>query len=211
MITPEGERTFATFLGAATALKFARIPREAFESYRLLHVEGYLVIEPALLEPVLKMARERGLEISYDLASYNVVEANMDQTRYILENYVDIIFANEEEARVFTGMEPLGAIEELARLCKVAIVKTGKNGSMVYDRGEIRQVRALPAEVRDTTGAGDLYAAGFLYGYLSGATPEQCLKMGAMLAKEVIEVIGSKLQDDQWERIWQQIPIILED
>ncbi|NOY37799.1 MAG: adenosine kinase [Chlorobi bacterium] len=210
-ITPDGERTFGTYLGAATHLKPEYLPTENFPAYSLLHVEGYLIIEYDLLHKTLDMAKKSGLKVSYDLASYNVVEANREQTQTILENYVDIIFANEEEATAFTGKPPGEALDELARLCDIAVVKLGKDGSMANHENEIFSVPAVPADPLDTTGAGDLYASGFIYGFLKGFTPEQCLKTGSLLAGKVIEVMGSKLGEDNWKQIHDGISQILED
>ncbi len=210
-ITPDSERTFATYLGAATELSPDRLHPEMFHDQKIFHIEGYLIIDHPLIEEALTLARRAGAEISYDMASYNVVEENRDFIRELLQKHVDIVFANEEEARAFTGKSPLDALEELGSYCKIAVVKTGASGSLVRMEDETYMVKAIPASGVDTTGAGDMYAAGFLYGYIQGMLPEQCGKIGSLLGGKVIEVIGTQLPDETWQEIHRQIRQIQED
>jgi len=210
-ITPDSERTFATFLGAATELSAGQLDRFMFTGHRIFHIEGYLVLNRDLVIRAFQLAKQAGLEISYDMASYNVVEENKNFIRELLTEYVDIIFANEEEARAFTGKEPEDALEELAATCKVAVVKTGDSGSLVAMEKETYLIRAIKAESLDTTGAGDLYAAGFLFGYVNGMLPEQCGKIGSLLGGKVIETIGTRMPAEIWEQVREQIRQIIED
>jgi len=210
-ITPDSERTFATYLGAATEISPEKLKREMFSGHRIFHIEGYLVIDHPLILKALKMAKDAGAEVSYDMASYNVVEANRDFIREILSDYVDIVFANEDEARSFSGKDPEDALEDLASYCKIAVVKTGASGSLIKMEQESYMVKAIEAESIDTTGAGDLYAAGFLHGYLNGMLPEQCGRIGSLLGGKVIETIGTKMSNDTWEEIFRQIRQISED
>jgi len=205
MISPDGERTFGTFLGAAIELATKDLKPEQFAGNDLLHVEGYLVLNHDLLEGILKMAKDNGLEISLDLASYNVVEDNLEFLKEMVEQYVDIVFANEEEAKAFTGMEPEDALNELAKVTKVAVVKVGSKGSMIKTNNETTYIDVEPTEVVDTTGAGDLYAAGFLYGYVNNMSDDQSGKIGAMLASKVIADYGAKLNEDDWAEIKSKI------
>jgi sugar/nucleoside kinase (ribokinase family) len=198
-ITPDTERTFATFLGAATTLSPDHLHASLFTGHRIFHIEGYLILNRELVLKAFRMAKEAGLEISYDMASYNVVEENTPFIREILSEYVDIVFANEEEALAYTGKEPVEALEELSKSCKVAVVKTGDQGSLVSMGGKISRIKAMEAKSVDTTGAGDLYAAGFLYGYLSGLGAEQCGKIGSLLGGKVIEIIGTRIPRKRWK------------
>jgi len=193
MISKDGERTFGTFLGAAIELSANHINDNQFADYDILHVEGYLVQNHELLEAILKTAKNNGLKVSIDLASYNVVEDNIDFIKEMVTKYVDIIFANEEEAKAFTGMEPEAALEEISKVADIAIVKIGKKGSMIKQGNTIVNVDVREIEPIDTTGAGDIYAAGFLYGLII-----ICLKiceLGSLLASTVIENIGAKISD----------------
>ena len=201
-ISPDGERTFATHLGAAADLKAGDLSGEMFAGGLCLYVEGYLVQDPAMMGRAMALAKEAGLTICMDLASYNVVAANRDFFRRMLAEQVDIVFANEEEAKAFTGKEPCEALAELAGLCSIAVVKVGKRGSMVRKAQETVCVGAEHVEhVADTTGAGDFFAAGFLYGLTCGYSLERCARAGSLLAAYVIQTVGTTLSADKWDEI----------
>ncbi|MCD4789844.1 MAG: adenosine kinase [Bacteroidales bacterium] len=206
LISPDAERTFATFLGAAVELSVDDLKPDQFEGYDYFHIEGYLVQNHALIERAVKLAREKGLKVSIDMASYNVVEENVDFLRKILKKHVDIVFANEEEAKAFTGKEPKEALDEFAELCEIAVVKIGKNGSLVKSGEEFYTVGVIEVKSNDTTGAGDLYASGFLYGLINGLPLDKCGYIGSILSGKVIEMIGPKINDEKWveakEMIW---------
>jgi sugar/nucleoside kinase (ribokinase family) len=201
LVTPDAERTFAVNLGCAIELAADDIHSAMFKGYSIFHIEGYLVQNHELLRTAVALAKESGVKVSLDLASFDVVRDNLDFLREILTNYVDIVFANEDEARAFTGKEPADALHALASLCEVAIVKTGKTGSMAKYEGVVHQIGILPATSIDTTGAGDMYAAGFLYGMVQGLTSDKCGQISALLAGKVIEVMGAKLPAASWKQI----------
>jgi sugar/nucleoside kinase (ribokinase family) len=205
MISPDGERTLGTFLGAALDLAPEMLSKSHFEGYDILHVEGYLVQNHELLETILKLAREAGLQISLDLASYNVVEDNLDFLHDMVKNYVDIVFANEEEAKAFSGKEPEEALNDIATLTDIAVVKIGSKGSMVKQGDEITHVPPIKAHAVDTTGAGDLYASGFLYGLANHLNFEKAGYIGSLLSGTVIEVVGAKFGEDKWNEIRKKV------
>lgn len=208
MISKDGERTFGTFLGAAIELAAEQLQDDQFSGHNLIHVEGYLVQNHALLEEILKKAKAAGLTISLDLASYNVVEDNLEFLRRMVKEYVSIVFANEEEAKAFTGKEPVEALNELATMCDIAIVKIGKEGSMIKSADSVTKVGVIKVVAIDTTGAGDLYASGFLFGYLNNMGFEKAGKIGALLAGKVIERYGAKISDTDWDYIREQIKLM---
>ena len=201
LVTPDSERTFATFLGAAIELSDADLQDKLFEGYKYLHLEGYLIQNHELMKKAFELARKNDLLISLDLASFNVVEANLDFLTSFVKEYVDILFANEEEAKAFTGKEPEEALDELANLCQIAVVKVGKDGSFVKRGLEKHHVEAIAAQPVDTTGAGDAYAAGFLYGLVQDQDLDRCGYNGAVLAGKVIEGIGAKMSEEQWKEV----------
>ena len=122
-ISPGGERTFATYLGAAAMMQADNLQPEMFVGYDYLYVEGYLVQNHALILRAVELAKEAGLKVCLDLASYNIVEADLEFFTHLVTKHIDIVFANEEEARAFTGMQPTEALEHLHTLCDVAVVK----------------------------------------------------------------------------------------
>jgi sugar/nucleoside kinase (ribokinase family) len=208
LISPDSERTFGTYLGAAVELNANDLNKELFEGYQYFHVEGYLVQNNELLETALKLAKQQGLKISLDLASFNVVEENLEFLKDMAEKYIDIIFANEEEAKAFTGKEPREALDSIASICEIAVVKVGKDGSYVKSNDHVVKVDGIKANSLDTTGAGDLYAAGFIYGLIKRLGLEKCAKIGGLLGGKVIEVIGAKMTSDTWNNILQEIETI---
>jgi len=137
--------------------------------------------------------------VSLDLASYNVVEANLDFLKRITRSNVDVVFANEEEARAFTGSDdPQASLDILASYCHTAVVKIGEKGSLIRHLGETCHAGIIPVHCKDTTGAGDLYASGFLYGMTQGWHAADCGRAGALLAGKVVETAGAKISEAGW-------------
>nr|WP_319400843.1 adenosine kinase [uncultured Carboxylicivirga sp.] len=209
LISPDSERTFATCLGAAIELSADDMLENLFEGYTYFHVEGYLVQNKPLIEKAYQIAKAKGLKTSIDLASFNVVEENLDFLRNLIENYVDIIFANEEEAKAYTGKEGEDALDDLAKGTEVAVLKLGKDGSIIKRFDEVVKVGIIPVNSIDTTGAGDLYAAGFLYGLIQNLDLEKCGNIGSILSGHVIEVVGPKMTEDTWATIHQKVKELL--
>jgi sugar/nucleoside kinase (ribokinase family) len=205
LVSPEGERTFATFLGAAVELSEDDIDSSIFKGYKYFHIEGYLVQNHHLIEKAVRLAKKNDLLVSLDMASFNVVEANRDFLASIIEEYVDIVFANEEEAKAFTGLPPEKALQSISKDCLIAIVKLGEEGSIIQRKEERYAVPSIKANCIDTTGAGDLYASGFLYGLINNFDLEKCGRLGSLLAGNVIEVLGAKMDENRWNLIHSEI------
>ena len=191
--------------GAALELGPDDLKPEYFEGYDYFHIEGYLVQNQNLIRKAVEMAKAAGCIISLDMASYNVVESNEAFLHDIVEKYVDIVFANETEAKSFTGLEPKAALDEIARHCDIAVVKVGKDGSMVRQGDEYHFIEAWPADTIDATGAGDTYAAGFLYAHSLGMPLKECGEIGSIIAAKVVEVIGTKIDIPRWKAAKQEI------
>ncbi len=205
MVTPDGERTFATCLGAAAEMSPDDITPELLEGWDIFYVEGYLVANPALFEKALDTAYAKGMTIAMDMASYNEVAKNRDMLLRLLENRLDIVFANEQEAKSLTGLEPEAALHFIAERCQIAVVKVGAKGAYVQRGNEVVTIPPMKANVIDTTGAGDVWAAGFLAGLVKGEPLEKCGMMGAIVAKNIIEVMGAKMDDERWGKIHEAI------
>lgn len=201
LITPDGERTFATYLGAAAELTPDDISAEAFSGFDIFHIEGYMVQNHALIEKAVRLAKECGCLVSLDLASYNVVNENRDFLRALVRDYVDIVFANQDEARAYTGLEAEEALHQLSDECAIAVVKVGKNGSFIRQGNQQYAIGAVSSCCVDSTGAGDLYAGGFLYAYSEGFDLRRAAEIGTIAAGRVVEIVGTKLSEETWEEI----------
>ena len=208
LVTADGERTFATCLGAAAEMCADDIKPELFDGWDIFYVEGYLVANPTMLRKAIETAKAQGMTIAIDLASYNVVEESRDFLLELINNYVDIVFANEKEAFALTGMEPEAALDYIAERCDIAVVKVGAKGAFVKRGNEIVTIPPMKADVVDTTGAGDMWAAGFLAGLVKGENLQKCGMMGAIVAKNIIEVMGAKMDDARWEKIHKAISLL---
>ena len=200
-ISPDGERTFATHLGAAIGMTAELLTPELFKGYDIFHIEGYLVQNHDLIRKAVHIAKYEGLKVSLDLASYNVVEENLEFLQTLVRDYVDILFANEEEALAFTGKQPEEALDIISKMVEYAIVKVGKKGSLIKYKGNVVAEGITDNKRVDTTGAGDFYAAGFLYALANGMTVEKAAHYGKILSGNIIEVVGVKLTDQQWNNI----------
>ncbi|MGB4327624.1 MAG: adenosine kinase [Tenuifilum sp.] len=200
-ITPDSERTFAVYLGAAIEMTPNDLDPSLFNGYTHFHIEGYLVQNHGLVRKAVELAKQSGCSISLDLASYNVVDENRDFLREVVKNYVDIVFANEEEAKAFTGKTPVEALHELGKLADIAVVKLGADGSLIKQGETTFEVGVIEVSSIDTTGAGDLYAAGFLYGLSKGLSLLKCGEIGAILSRHVIEVLGPKMDGIRWSKV----------
>ena len=205
------ERTFAVYLGAALDLVPEDLKPDYFEGHDYFHIEGYLVQNQALIRKAVELAHDAGCIISLDMASYNVVESNNAFLHDIIDRYVDIVFANETEAKAFTKLpDPKKSLEEISTHCKIAVVKVGKDGSWVRSGDEEYQISAWPAEPVDATGAGDTYAAGFLYAHSLGMPLKVCGEIGSIIAAKVVEVIGTKMDVNRWKEADKQISQLIE-
>jgi sugar/nucleoside kinase (ribokinase family) len=200
-ITSDSERTFATYLGAAVDLNADDLDPDYFNGFEILYLEGYQINNKPLVEKACTIARNKGMKIVLDLASFNVVEAYLEDFRDICGKYIDILFANEEEAKVFTGKGIGEALEAISGICEIAVIKAGSEGSWIRRGNEIIKISTGKVKVIDTTGAGDLYAAGFLSGYCNGASLEICGQYGAIAAGKVIEILGAKIDEKEWPGI----------
>lgn len=204
-ISKDGERTFGTYLGTAAKLSANDLQATDFNGYKYFYIEGYLVQSHELIRKAIILAKEAGAKVILDLASYNVVEENRDFLLEIIPKYADIVFANEEEARSLLNTDPEDAVSMLAKNTEIAIVKMGAKGSWIQQGEEKVLVPAYSVNCVDTTGAGDLYAAGFIYGLINNCSLTISGQIGTTLAAHVIQYIGAKVHDGEWKDIFDTI------
>ncbi len=205
-ITPDAERTFSVHLGAAIELVKEDIMEEDIKNSKVLHLEGYQ-LEGKTSEIVLhalELAQKHGLTISLDVADPSVIRRNKVLFDEIIAKYTDILFLNENEALEFAP-SPEEAIQNLGKHCNLVVVKLGKKGSLLHQNHTTSFISAFPAKAIDTTGAGDSYAAGFLYGYCYNWDLQKAATLGSYLASKVVELKGVKLKSLDFPKIKQQI------
>lgn len=203
IITPDAQRSMFTFLGASSEAKPEELLAGYFSDAALVHIEGYLLFNESLIRAALKAARAAGALVSLDLASFTVVESAKNILEELVRDYVDILIANEDEAAAFTGhRDEMKALETLAQKADTAVVKVGKRGSHIVHKGKKASIGIMgDGSAIDTTGAGDLWASGFLYGLVNGYPIDKAGRIGAACGYEVCQVVGAQIPDEGWERI----------
>ncbi|MFH1849127.1 MAG: adenosine kinase [archaeon] len=195
-ITPDSERTFAVHLGAAMQLEAEDVFFDDLKNSGILHVEGYQLEAPGLRKVsmhAMQFAKQNGIRISIDLGDPGIVARNKKDLRKLVADYADIVFANEEEAMALTGLKPREALDALSGICDTAIVKVGRKGSMIKQADTIHFIPGYPAQAIDTTGAGDMFAAGVLYGISKGHSLKVSGHIGSFYAAKVVGRIGARL------------------
>jgi len=205
LITPDSQRTMRTCLAAAMTLGANEISIADFKGCRHAHIEGYLLFNRDLANAVITAARTAGCTISIDLASFEVVNAARDWILAQLRLGIDIVFANEDEIHALfpgIGQDYPAFARRLAEFGGLAAVKIGKDGAWVARGAELHRIHPVPAPtVVDTTGAGDAWAAGFLYGYLRGWTPLASGALGSRLGSECVRHVGPAIPVSHWPEL----------
>lgn len=201
IITPDAQRTMLTSLGAAATLAPDEISVEDFKGMDLVLIEGYLLFNMDFAQRVIALAKEAGCKIALDLSSFEVVRIFKDALADILKNDVDLIIANEDEAAAYTDASPEESLEVFAKLSEIAVVKLGAEGVLIA-QGEARhKVSANKVKAIDTTGAGDLWASGFIYGLTQGWTLDKAAALGAKTGAAVVQVIGAVISEQTWTEL----------
>jgi len=203
VITPDAERTMLTYLGASSETSAEMISPDLFRGADMVHVEGYLLFNELLIRAILESAEAAKVPVSLDLASFTVVDAALGLTKELVRKYVSVLLANEAEARSYTGVtDELEALKILAGDAECAVLKVGKRGSYVCLHNEITKIAPVGScAALDTTGAGDLWASGFIYGLINGKPVAECGRIASLCGYEVCQVEGAHIPEDGWKRI----------
>ena len=209
LISPDGERSMATFLGPAAFLSASEIPDEILNDYDCLYIEGYLISNEALFLPILQRAQKAGIKIALDLSNFNIVNGFKGLLSEVIPQYVHILFSNKDEAEAYTGLNAGQAVQKIAEQVEISVVTIGKRGALIGSRGEVVSIPTTGNNPVDTTGAGDNFAAGFLYGLTKNATLAQAAQIGSLLAGHVIETVGPQIPDESWCQIKLKVNEIL--
>ncbi len=201
LVSPDAQRTMVTFLGAATELTPDDVTEETIASGKVVYLEGYLFDQDAAKNAFIKaadLAHDAGQEVSLTLSDGFCVDRHRDAFRALVEDHVDILFANEQEILSLYQVENFDdALQQVRAHCRIACLTRSEKGSVVLSGEDVHIVDAEPVDrVVDTTGAGDLYAAGFLYGYTQGLPLATCGRIGAIASAEVISHYGARPEAD---------------
>jgi sugar/nucleoside kinase (ribokinase family) len=197
LVTPDAERTMNTYLGACVNLTTADVDKAVVEASAVTYMEGYLWDKPEAKEAfrlASKIARRAGKLTSITLSDSFCVERHRESFLDLIRNYIDIVFANESEIKALYETDNFeDAVAAIRKDCPLAALTRSEKGSLIVRGSESVEVSAAPvAKVIDVTGAGDLYASGFLYGYTKGFDLKRCASLGSLAAAEVISHTGAR-------------------
>jgi sugar/nucleoside kinase (ribokinase family) len=199
LITPDGERTMNTNLGASRLYDATHIPHQEIAASHVFHFCGYqwdTEDQKSALTNSIKTAHDNNTIISFDVADPFVVNRNRDDFISLIHDEADIVFANKEEARLLFNTSPEDTARRIAETGSIAVVKLGADGALVVKGKEEFRIKPVATKVVDTTAAGDMFAAGFLHGFLSGRDMATCGKIAATLASDVISRVGARVSDE---------------
>ncbi len=196
VVTPDAERTMSTYLGAGADMGPDSIDPAVIADAKIVYLEGYLFDRPEAKEAYRKASRiahEAGGKVALTLSDSFCVERHLDEWGTLVDEQVDVLFGNADEVQVLCGTTFDEAVRQLQRRVDIAVITRGSAGSLVATPSEVVEVpAAMVPRLVDTTGAGDLYASGFLYGYTNGLPLAECGRLGSVAAAEVISHIGAR-------------------
>lgn len=205
LVTPDGKRTLRCYMGACSEMTPNDLNPELFIDVKLVHFEGYTLLCPGLTHRGMELAKKAGAKISFDMGSFEMVKNFKDLILTLLEDYVDVVFANKDEIHALVNNGPEQGCRQLSELCEVAVVMLGEEGALVGHENLVQAYPTVPVEPIDTTGAGDLFASGFLHGYLSGLPYSECARYGAITGGTVVQFVGAEIPADRWSVIKEKM------
>ncbi|MBT3276003.1 MAG: adenosine kinase, partial [Spirochaetales bacterium] len=208
--TPDSERTMNTYLGANREFTKGDINFDIVADSRFLYFTGYMWdtdLQKQAVMSAIEIGKRNGAVVAFDVADPFAVNRNRDAFIELIEKNVDIVFANREEAKLLFGTETANdAAEKLSTVCDIAVVKDGAAGSLVKrSHGAVERIPVRNVKAVDTTGAGDMYAAGFLYGIISGLSDREAGICASYLASRVVETWGAQFPPDKREEVAQEV------
>ncbi len=210
LVTPDGERTMKTYLGASAQLVPSDIDEEAIAQSKWVYLEGYLLTGDATREAsfhALELARKHATQVAFSFSDGFLVEAFGDPLRTIVKEYANLVFANEVEAAAYTGMrDPESSLQAILQDCDNVCVTCSEKGSYIHYQGHTYFVPAFPTHAVDMTGAGDMYTAGVMYGLSVQADAERAARLGSRAASYVVSQMGARLDSDLRETVQAVLP-----
>ena len=196
-ITPDAQRTMCTYLGASIQFEPKDVNYEVIKNSKYLYLEGYLwdsdLAKKAFLEAA-KIAKESDTKIILSLSDSFCVDRHRESFLELIENYIDIVFCNESEVlSLFKENILENCKESISKLCELVIITLGSSGSLIINKGALEEIKPIIlGKIIDTTGAGDLYAGGFIHGLINNYSIKNCGKIGSLCAGHIITQLGSR-------------------
>jgi sugar/nucleoside kinase (ribokinase family) len=203
--TPDKEITTVGYPGVNELFGPEDLNEQNFYGYSYLLIDGYLTPNKEFMEALADFGRLNYMKVVFDLSSSHIAEGHREFLTKFIKEKVDILFANDLEIFAYTGLEPERAIGRLVKDVEIVVVKMGEKGALIQRGSEFYQIPSAPAEVVDKSGAGDLFAAGFLYGLFENYHLTHCGKIGAFLASKILQVKGGRLSFHTWREIRKMI------
>ncbi|MBA3721046.1 MAG: adenosine kinase [Parachlamydiaceae bacterium] len=201
LVTPNGKRTMRFFAGSSQDFSESALNPLYFNGVKIVHLEAYSIRNEELLTSMVQFAKNEGAIISLDLSSFEIVRQHSRVLLKLIEEFVDILFCNIDEIQELTKLSPHDGCYEMQKKCPITVVLMGKEGCLVGHKGEVFASPSFPVQVIDTTGAGDFFAGGFLYGYFKGYSLTECARLGNYLGGSVTEVMGTTFSNKKWQSI----------
>ena len=199
LITPDAQRTMLTNLGASAILSADDIVESEVEQSKYIYIEGYLLCGPETRSAAyraIELAQKHGVKIAFTASDPFLVNTNRDEIWQLVEGPVDMFFCNEEEARSLTGQEDaIDCAQQIHQHCENVALTLGANGSILMHGGEVIPIEGVNVEAVDTTGAGDMYAGGLLFGITSGMDWQQAGKLASQAAARIVSQMGARLEN----------------
>lgn len=201
LMTPDKNRTFTVSPGAGSAFCSKDLDAHLFKQAKVVHLEGYSLRNGSLVEDAMKLAKEGGAYISFDPGCFQLVREHRQKLFQLMEEYIDLLFINEDELRELYPLSAIDACKEIGKLVPVTCVLLGSKGCLVGVKGTVYEVGVQNVAVVDTTGAGDLFSCGFLYGLLKGYDIEHAAKIGNLLGSTVVQTVGAEIPAERWQQL----------
>lgn len=204
LITPDGERTMNTCLGMSRNYTVNEIPEQDIINSKYLHLTGYQWDTDNQIEAVnhaIHVAKNNNTKISFDLSDPFCVNRHRETFINLIEDHVDIVFANLKEANMLTGKDLDESLDILSKMAEIVVIKCGAEGSWVKTKDHKIKISANKVKVVDTTAAGDMYAGGFMYGITKGLPIEDCGKIANFCAETVIQQVGARIPENLSEML----------
>jgi sugar/nucleoside kinase (ribokinase family) len=202
LVDPEGERTFRSLTQASQEMTGSELDSQLFQGKKLVHIEGYTLRCNSLTERAMALAQQAGALISFDLATFEIAKQYRETILKLLKGYVTVVFANQKEIEALTGQAGEKGCAILSELAEIGVVLKGREGCLVGKKGRVEAYPTFPVKSPvDTTGAGDLFASGFLHGMLQGYSLEESARLGALLGSTIVQYVGAEIPQEVWSSL----------